>query len=102
MHALATDRTERKASKGKPERDLIELMAVMVGLGLEGALEAPKSKAYKAMVMMWEGYINRLCTIWIGWMGVREEGERSWADVRNDDGVRWGRPGVFSEVCNGE
>ena len=58
-HALATDRTERKASKGKPERDLM----VVVGLDLEGALDAPKSKAYKAMAVMWEGYINRLYTI---------------------------------------
>ena len=71
-------------------------MVVAVGFDLEGALEARKSKAYKAKVLMYEGYINRLCTIWIldGW-GCRRQGNvvaiPCWADVRNDDGVRWRR-----------
>lgn len=46
-HALATDRTERKASNGKPERDLM-----VVGLDLKGALKTRKAKAYKASGMV--------------------------------------------------
>lgn len=85
-HALAMDRTERKVSKGKLERDLI----VLVVVDLEGELETRKSKAYKARVMIYEGCINRLCTIW----GCRRRGNvvaiPCWTDVRNDAGVRWG------------